>query len=109
VTTETTPQEAKVIHTRLAKFLEDWIQNHFYDFQNDPEMVKTLQNFVDTIVATSDIAAMTTTLHQAIDEKLHESHDLEELTGANAMTTKHFLDIPPSDLANQLTLIAYER
>jgi hypothetical protein len=54
----------------LATFLEDWVHYHFYDFQNDPEMLRTLQNFVDTVVAGSDVPHMTTTLNQAIDEKV---------------------------------------
>jgi hypothetical protein len=74
-----TAHERKATHARLLVFLEEWVQHHFYDFENDTEMMKTLQNFVDTTVSGSDVASMTTMINQRIDERVRTSVNFIDL------------------------------
>ncbi len=39
----------------MINFIHSWVQDHFYDFTNDPGLLETLKNFLNTTVASSNV------------------------------------------------------
>ena len=105
--------------------LRTWLSNHFYDFDNDPELVSTLKKFLFTCNGIH-----WNSVNKLLDNKvkpiikphslltffqLQESESLDEDNCTPLKRLKSFgaviqlLDLSPEDIAKQLTLCCFER
>eukprot|EP01119_Soliformovum_irregulare_P009186 TRINITY_DN22377_c0_g1_i1.p1 TRINITY_DN22377_c0_g1~~TRINITY_DN22377_c0_g1_i1.p1 ORF type:complete len:657 (-),score=173.64 TRINITY_DN22377_c0_g1_i1:8-1909(-) len=106
------PKEDKdAIQKRVRCVLKYWIENHFSDFQVDPELIIFLQNFLVHCVSVSNSGSrwnvkINKILTSHYEPKVFKSPLNCPVLFSSEMKSKIF-DLNPGIVANQLTLIAF--
>lgn len=96
---------------RTIQVIKTWIKAHFYDFENDRELLGTLQNFISNTVAPHSPNAGES-LKRTLNKQLHHERRLSDsrndsFQSFNSKIT-NLLDVDPIVLANQMTLIVFD-
>eukprot|EP01114_Cavostelium_apophysatum_P018878 TRINITY_DN5933_c0_g1_i1.p1 TRINITY_DN5933_c0_g1~~TRINITY_DN5933_c0_g1_i1.p1 ORF type:complete len:537 (+),score=114.94 TRINITY_DN5933_c0_g1_i1:70-1680(+) len=112
----------KHIQIRVWYVLKTWSENHFYDFQENPELITTYLDFIHSTMML-DMQTLSVQLKQIVDKKVHNrtirelkrvqsSKDIprtiEPLSRSGPSNTLVLIDIDPLEVARQLTLIEYD-
>jgi len=110
---------------RILDVLASWVEVHFFDFEKEPELLNSLEAFIKVQLVTSGNYIESETgkaLSLILDKKKHHL-DVPELPlmsppmrndnpgdpQSRPSRTFNVLDFAPTEIAHQLTLIAYER
>ncbi len=54
--------------------LRHWVENHYYDFEQDPGALNHLKEFVSTVKA-KNVQKWVSSIHRALAKVIIESHD----------------------------------
>eukprot|EP01114_Cavostelium_apophysatum_P013921 TRINITY_DN3477_c0_g2_i1.p1 TRINITY_DN3477_c0_g2~~TRINITY_DN3477_c0_g2_i1.p1 ORF type:complete len:697 (+),score=181.93 TRINITY_DN3477_c0_g2_i1:167-2257(+) len=102
--------EEKVIDT-----FKIWLAEHFYDFDNDPELLKSLQEFINNSLLSSErTTPYGKALNKLIEKNLRSEMAAKPLTDSSDYVPKtlrskvNILEENPVDVAHQMTLICFE-
>eukprot|EP01114_Cavostelium_apophysatum_P023215 TRINITY_DN867_c0_g1_i1.p1 TRINITY_DN867_c0_g1~~TRINITY_DN867_c0_g1_i1.p1 ORF type:complete len:660 (-),score=137.11 TRINITY_DN867_c0_g1_i1:31-2010(-) len=110
-------KEKQAAQDKVMKVLKIWICEHPYDFDSHPELLRTLQPFIRNSLMNSaypNLVAMGHTLNKLLTKYL-QSDDEAENKNDNfdilvlSRERLHIMDIAPEDVAQQMTLLAFER
>jgi len=102
-------QEREIVRKRIMKVLRKWLKEHFYDFDNDPALLKTFQNVLEnTIQPISE--NMASHLNNILIKQLSAREGEEKTIQKIHPTLKiEISSVDPVKLANQLTITTFER
>lgn len=99
---------------RTIAVIKTWIKTQFYDFESDPELLGTLQNFISNTVLPespelANILKKALTKLSQNERKFSDSSSTSNLP-AHPIPAKRtdLLSVDPYLLANQMTLITFD-
>lgn len=106
----------KHIQLRVWYVLKIWTEQHFYDFEEDPQLIKDYDKFLDNTMM-PDMNKLSGQLKKILNKKLENRPD--SLTAIQNMkappsiipekeSISIVLEIDPLEIARQLTLIEYD-
>lgn len=96
------------IYMRVTNLMKSWIEKHYYDFEEDPVLMKRVQTFVSQMVVpysttlTKVLHRMETGVPPMIDEGV-PSTPILPMPGFNPLIAS-LLEVDPVELARQLTI-----
>eukprot|EP01114_Cavostelium_apophysatum_P018833 TRINITY_DN5915_c0_g1_i2.p1 TRINITY_DN5915_c0_g1~~TRINITY_DN5915_c0_g1_i2.p1 ORF type:complete len:677 (+),score=196.76 TRINITY_DN5915_c0_g1_i2:160-2190(+) len=114
-----TGEERKNIEDKVFDVLKIWLSEHYYDFSSDPELLKTLQEFINNRIITSDRSPEGDSLNRIIAKQLQAevmsqirspTDTVNHAKSKRTMrSTVNLLEEDPTEVAHQLTLLCFER
>eukprot|EP01114_Cavostelium_apophysatum_P001163 TRINITY_DN10990_c0_g3_i2.p1 TRINITY_DN10990_c0_g3~~TRINITY_DN10990_c0_g3_i2.p1 ORF type:complete len:659 (+),score=128.20 TRINITY_DN10990_c0_g3_i2:52-1977(+) len=101
-------------HKRVLDVLDLWIRFHFYDFENDIELLRSLQGFISGTLMNSVVTQkIGSTFLKNIEKQMH----IADFEAAQPVASEEeqeiarkvsVLDYSPSEIADQMTLLAFD-
>jgi len=103
----------KPIQFRTCNTFKLWVEKHWYDFENNPGLVKRLRQWIAEDVEKSDYKALAKNLEKVISKKeqggkkgvMHVRQDMP--TPIVPKPGARFIDFSPLEVARQISLIEF--
>eukprot|EP01114_Cavostelium_apophysatum_P016145 TRINITY_DN4540_c0_g2_i1.p1 TRINITY_DN4540_c0_g2~~TRINITY_DN4540_c0_g2_i1.p1 ORF type:complete len:644 (-),score=208.55 TRINITY_DN4540_c0_g2_i1:18-1949(-) len=102
-------------HKRILDVLDLWVKYHFYDFESDIDLLKSLQTFISgTLMNSSATTKIGTNFLRNINKQMHQADNESDQSSPHAYAEQEIarkvnvMDYSASEVANQMTLYVFE-
>merc|ERR1712137_1135793 len=106
-------RKRKPIQLRTGNFIRRWLDNHWYDFENDEQLVERLLTWIRGPLSRSKFGTLPKTLENLIDKKRAGGsrggiHFSAATPNSIIPKTEFFIDFHPKEVARQLSLMEFQ-
>eukprot|EP01104_Vermistella_antarctica_P019248 TRINITY_DN7456_c0_g1_i1.p1 TRINITY_DN7456_c0_g1~~TRINITY_DN7456_c0_g1_i1.p1 ORF type:complete len:968 (+),score=236.56 TRINITY_DN7456_c0_g1_i1:207-3110(+) len=118
-TDESYKKKKLVVQLRVFNVLKTWMQNHYYDFDNDRLLLRKVVDFIDADMTNAGMLKPATQLRQTLEKQLMgksiysrtrmlDVHTIPTPIMPKKPIITHVLEIDPQEAARQLALMNHE-